>query len=52
MLYGWQELGLTDGFGRVRRDFYLQHHKPKRLFVRELCRQARRSLAPDKLNPP
>ncbi len=48
---GWQELGLTDGFGRVRRDFYLQHHKPKRLFVRELCRQARRSLAADKLKP-
>jgi hypothetical protein len=48
---GWQELGLTDGFGRVRRDFYLQHHKPKRLFVRELCRRARRSLAADKLKP-
>jgi hypothetical protein len=48
---GWQELGLTDGFGRVRRDFYLQHHKPKRLFVRELGRQARRSLAADKLKP-
>ena len=24
---GWQELGLTDGFRRVRRDFYLQHHR-------------------------
>jgi len=48
---GWQELGVTDGFGRVRRDFYTQHHKPKRLFARELCRQARRSLAADKLKP-
>ena len=48
---GWQELGLTDGFGRVRRDFYVQHHKPKRLFARELCRKARRSLAADKLKP-
>jgi hypothetical protein len=48
---GWQELGLTDGFGRVRRDFYLQHRKPKRLFVRELGRKARRSLAADKLKP-
>ena len=46
---GWQELGVTDGFGRVRRDFYTQHHKPKRLFARELCRNARRSLAADKL---
>jgi len=26
---GWQELGQTDGFGRVRRDFYVQHNKPK-----------------------
>jgi hypothetical protein len=48
---GWQELGVTDGFGRVRRDFYVQHHKPKRLFARELCRKARRSLAADKLKP-
>ena len=48
---GWQELGLTDGFGRVRRDFYTPHHKPKRLFARELCRQARRSLAADPLKP-
>lgn len=47
----WQELGLTDGFGRVRRDFYVQHHKPKRLFVRELGRNARRSLQADKLKP-
>ena len=48
---GWQELGATDGFGRVRRDFYVQHHKPKRLFARELCRKARRSLAADQLKP-
>jgi hypothetical protein len=48
---GWQELGTTDGFGRVRRDFYVQHNKPKRLFARELCRNARRSLQADKLKP-
>jgi len=48
---GWQELGQTDGYGRVRRDFYVQHHKPKRLFVRELDKKARRSLAADKLKP-
>jgi hypothetical protein len=41
---GWQELGQTDGFGRVRRDFYVEHNKPKRLFARELCRNARRHL--------
>ena len=48
---GWQELGTTDGFGRVRRDFYVPHHKPKRLFARELGRNARRSLQADKLKP-
>lgn len=48
---GWNELGQTDGFGRVRRDFYVQHNKPKRLFARELCRNTRRSLQADKLKP-
>ena len=48
---GWQELGATDGFGRVRRDCYVARHKPKRLFARELGRHARRSLAADKLKP-
>jgi hypothetical protein len=48
---GWQELGKTDGFGRVRRDFYVEHNKPKRLFVRALGRKARRSLQADKLKP-
>lgn len=48
---GWQELGATDGFGRVRRDFYVQHDKPKRLFARELCRNARRSLQAGQLKP-
>ncbi len=46
---GWQELGQTDGFGRVRRDFYVEHNKPKRLFARELCKNARRSLQADQL---
>jgi uncharacterized protein DUF4338/DDE family transposase len=48
---GWHELGQTDGFGRVRRDFYVEHHKPKRLFVRQLCKNACRSLQADKLKP-
>jgi len=48
---GWQELGLTDGFGRVRRDFYVAHNKPKRLFARELCRHARRHLQAAQLQP-
>lgn len=48
---GWQELGLTDGWGRCRRDYYVQHDKPKRLMVRELVRNARRSLQAEHLKP-
>lgn len=48
---GWQELGQTDGWGRHRRDYYLKHDKPKRLFVRELVRHARRSLQAEHLKP-
>ena len=48
---GWQELGRTEGHGRVRRDFYTEHGKPKRLFARELYRGARRSLAAEVLKP-
>ena len=46
---GWQELGLTDGWGRCQRDFYVQHDKPKRLFVREVVKNARRSLQAEHL---
>src|SRR5271165_5379445 len=29
---GWSELGQTDGWGRRRRDYYVKHDQPKRLF--------------------
>jgi Domain of unknown function (DUF4338)/DDE_Tnp_1-associated len=48
---GWEELGQTDGSGRHQRDYYVRHDKPKRLFVRELRRNARRSLQAEKLKP-
>jgi hypothetical protein len=48
---GWQELGLTDGWGRCGRDYYVKHGKPKRLFVKELCPHARRSLQAAQLKP-
>ena len=44
---GWQELGLQDGWGRHGRDYYVKHGQPKRLFVKELCQNARRSLQVD-----
>ena len=48
---GWIELGRTSGCGRVGRDYYVRHNKPKRLFVRELCRNARRGLQAEHLKP-
>jgi len=48
---GWEELGQTDGSGRHQRDYYVRHDKPKRLFVRELRRNARRSLQAEHLKP-
>ena len=48
---GWQEVGLTDGWGRCRRDYYVQHDKPKRLFVREIVKHGRRSLQAEHLRP-
>ena len=48
---GWEELGQTDGSGRHQRDYYVRHDKPKRLFVRELCSNARRSLQAEHLKP-
>lgn len=48
---GWVELGQTSGSGRISRDYYERHDRPKRLFVRELSRNARRSLQADRLKP-
>ena len=48
---GWTELGRTKGNGRHARDFYENHGKPKRLFVRELAPNARRNLQAAQLKP-
>lgn len=48
---GWTELGQTDGAGRHARDFYVRHDRPKRLFCRELVKNARRSLQAEHLRP-
>lgn len=48
---GWRELGPTDGWGRCSRDYYVKHDKPKRLFVKELCKNACRSLQAQHLRP-
>jgi len=48
---GWTELGQTEGYVRHARDYYENHGKPKRLFVRELVPNARRSLQAEQLKP-
>lgn len=48
---GWTELGLTDGWGRRRLDYYVRHDKPKRLFVKALAAQATGSLQAEHLKP-
>src|ERR1700722_7778210 len=46
---GWTELGPTQGYGRCQQDYYVKHDRPKALFVKELKRNARRSLCADHL---
>jgi Domain of unknown function (DUF4338)/DDE_Tnp_1-associated len=46
---GWQPLGFTAGFGRHRRDFYVNHRHPKCLWIRELAPQARGRLCAPQL---
>jgi hypothetical protein len=46
---GWVELGLTDGWGRCRPDYYVRHDKPKRLFVKALIPTATRCLQAEHL---
>ena len=48
---GWTELGQTSGYGRCRKDYYIEHEQPKVLYVRELRRRARRSLQAEHLKP-
>lgn len=33
---GFEAVGLTQGYGRASRDFYLEHGEPKQLYLREL----------------
>jgi hypothetical protein len=48
---GWTELGRTKGHTRTSRDYYENHDRPKRLFGRELVKNARRSLQAEHLKP-
>ena len=46
---GWSQLGLTQGYGRVAKDYYIQHEQPKQLWVKVLVKQAPQKLRADPL---
>jgi hypothetical protein len=46
----WIDLGLTQGYRRVRTGYSRQAEAPKRMFVRPLCRDARRQLIQGELH--
>jgi len=48
---GWEELGATSGWGRIGREYYERHDRPKRLFFRELEKNAARGLQAERLKP-
>lgn len=49
---GWTLLGQTQGFGRCAQDFYVEHERPKQLWVRELRSGGRELLRSEALPPP
>lgn len=46
---GWQRLGETKGYSRVRREYYTEHNRPKHLYVKALRRDAHRLLCADEM---
>jgi hypothetical protein len=47
---GWSPLGPTQGYGRCQQDYYVKHDRPKALWVKELKKNARRSLCAEHLS--
>lgn len=46
---GWSQLGLTQGYGRVAKDYYIQHDQPKQIWVKALVKNAPKKLRADTL---
>jgi hypothetical protein len=40
----WEPVGMSAGFSRHRADFYVAHDRPKRLWLRPLCPEAKKHL--------
>ncbi len=49
---GWSQLGLTQGFGRQAKDYYIQHDQPKQLWVKSLVKNGPKKLRAQTLPPP
>lgn len=49
---GWDLLGETKGYSRVRREYYTEHNSPKHLYVRPLRRDACALLRADQMPEP
>lgn len=41
---GWTQLGLTQGYGRHSKDYYVAHDQPKQLWVKSLVKNAPKKL--------
>jgi hypothetical protein len=48
---GWQAVGMSEGNSRHRADFYQPNERPKRLWLKELCADARAQARALCLNP-
>jgi hypothetical protein len=48
---GWQPVGMTEGNSRHRVDFFVPNGRPKRLWLKELCPQARQKALASPLAP-
>jgi hypothetical protein len=48
---GWQPVGMTEGNSRHRADFFVPNGRPKRLWLKELCPQARQKALASPLAP-
>ena len=48
---GWQPCGMTKGFERHRADFYREHKRPKKLWIKPLARDAREVLCAERVPP-
>ena len=48
---GWQAVGMSEGNSRHRADFFVPNGRPKRLWLKELCPQARQKACASTLAP-